>query len=67
MVKNRVPLFCFRVDCGLLRTHQLAVKIREPETPQLANPQAADNTVAGITLEGFRVDFHNGRSLLTVQ
>jgi hypothetical protein len=51
----------------LLRTQQLAVKIRESETPQLANSQATDNTVTGIPLEGFRVDFHNGRSLLTVQ
>jgi hypothetical protein len=51
----------------LLRTQQLAVKIREPETPELANPQAADNTVAGVPLEGFRVYFHNGRSLLTIQ
>jgi len=51
----------------LLSTQQLTVKIRESETPQLANPQAPDNTVTGIPLEGFRVDFHNGRSLLTVQ
>jgi hypothetical protein len=51
----------------LLRTEQLAVKIRESETPQLANPQATDNTVTGIPLEGLWVDFHNGRSLLTVQ
>jgi hypothetical protein len=50
----------------LLRTEQLAVKIREPETPEFTNPQAADNTVPGVPLEGFRVNFHNGRSLLTV-
>jgi hypothetical protein len=51
----------------LLSTQQLAVKIRESETPELANAQAADNTVTGVPLEGFWVYFHNGRSLLTVQ
>jgi hypothetical protein len=51
----------------LLHSQKLAMKIREPETPELADPQATDNPVTGIPLEGLGVHFHNGRSLLTVQ
>jgi hypothetical protein len=43
------------------------MEVRGAETPELTEPQARDNAVAGVSLKGFRVDFHEGSSLLTVE
>jgi hypothetical protein len=67
VVKNRVPLFGFRVDFSLLRTQLLAIQIGRPKSPQLTQAQTSDKAVAGVPLKGFRMDLQECRSLLAVQ
>jgi hypothetical protein len=67
VVKNRVPLFGFRVDFTLLRAQLLAIQIGSPKSPQLPQAQTSDKAVAGVPLKSFRMDFYEGRSLLAVQ
>jgi hypothetical protein len=67
VVKNRVPLFGFRVDFRLLRAQLLAIQIGGPKSPQLPQAQTSDKAVAGVPLKGFRMDFHEGRSLFAIQ
>jgi hypothetical protein len=67
VVKNKVPLFGFRVDFTLLRAQHLAIQIGSAKSPQLPQAQTSDKAVAGVPLKGFGMDLHEGRSLLAVQ
>ncbi|MGA2887892.1 MAG: hypothetical protein ABSE51_07555 [Terracidiphilus sp.] len=67
MVKNRVPLFGFRVDFAQLRAQRLAIQIGSTKAPEFAHSQSSDKAVASVPLKGFGMDLHEGRSLLAVQ
>jgi len=67
VVKNRVPLFGFRVDFRLLRAQLLAIQIGGPKSPQLPQAQTSDKAVAGVPLKGLGMNFYEGRSLFAIQ
>jgi len=67
VVKNRVPLFGFRVDFTLLSAQLLAIQIGSPKSPKLAQAQTSDKAIAGVSLQGLGMYFHEGRSLFAVQ